>query len=69
MACCNCCIGVSPVRPPINVNEQSESLKVSVLRIIIKITVLSDQDAELNVLTVGRHNDYVLNTGQDQDLS
>jgi hypothetical protein len=29
MACCNCCIGVPPIRPPISLNEQSESLKVS----------------------------------------
>lgn len=29
MACCDCCIGVPPIRPPINVSEQSDTFKVS----------------------------------------
>lgn len=44
MACCTCCIGVSPIRPPIIMNEQSEALRVSVLKIIVQFTILSDED-------------------------
>lgn len=29
MACCDCCIGVPPIRPPISVSEQSDALRVS----------------------------------------
>lgn len=37
MACCDCCVGVSPIRPPINLTEQSDSIKV---RISIKTQYL-----------------------------